>query len=81
MASRPAGCGIRPGLIDYASRWPGSRVLDDSYGRNDIALAVVKGQAGHLAWVAEFAAEAKATGRAGRALVTAGLRGVEVPPS
>ena len=56
-------------------------MLDDSYGRNDIALAVVKGQAGHLAWVAEFAAEAKASGRAGRALVNAGLRDVEVPPS
>ena len=71
--------GIRPGLLDYAARLPGSRVLDDSYGSNSIAIAVLKGNADRLAVVSEFARDAVTSGLAQRALATAGLRGVEVP--
>ena len=58
---------------------PGSRVLADNYGRNTIALAVLKGQPERLAYVGEFAAQAKASGLAERAVANAGLGGVEVP--
>lgn len=71
--------GIRPGLLAYASRLPGSRVLDDRYGSNTIAMAVPKGQAERLAYVADFITEAKASGLAQRALAVAGLRGIEIP--
>lgn len=71
--------GIRPGLIAYAARLPGSRVLDDRYASNTIALAVCKGQAERLARLDDFTREAKASGLAQRALANAGLHGVEVP--
>ncbi len=71
--------GIRPGLLAYASRLPGSRVLDDRYGSNTIALAVHKGQAERLAYIADFVTEAKESGLAQRALAVAGLRGIEIP--
>ena len=68
--------GIRPGLLMYAGKLPGTRVLDDQYGRNVIALAVKKGEAARLSFVNEFAAQARADGTVTRAIETAGLRGV-----
>jgi polar amino acid transport system substrate-binding protein len=68
--------GIRPGLLTYAGEMPGTRVLDDQYGRNVIALAVKKGDAARLSFVSEFAAQARADGTVTRAIETAGLRGV-----
>ena len=68
--------GIRPGLLMYAGKMPGTRVLDDQYGRNVIALAVKKGEAARLSFVYEFATQARADGTVTRAIGTAGLRGV-----
>jgi polar amino acid transport system substrate-binding protein len=68
--------GIRPGLLMYAGKMPGTRVLDDQYGRNVIALAVKKGEAARLSFVSEFATQARADGTVTRAIETAGLRGV-----
>lgn len=71
--------GIRPGLLMYAGMIAGSRVLDDCYGRNVIALAVKKGEAARHAFVGEFIARAKMDGTVARAIERAGLRGVDVP--
>lgn len=71
--------GIRPGLLMYASRMAGTRVLDERYGRNVIALAVKKGEAERLAHVSEFVVQAKADGTVTRAIAAAGLKGVEIP--
>jgi polar amino acid transport system substrate-binding protein len=49
-------------LIDYAATLPGSRVLEDAYGVNNIGVAITKGEAGRLAYISEFIDEAKATG-------------------
>lgn len=70
--------GIRPGLLMYAGKLPGTRVLDDAYGRNVIALAVKKGEAGRLAYVGEFAMQARADGTVTRAIASAVLRGVDL---
>jgi polar amino acid transport system substrate-binding protein len=70
--------GIRPGLLMYARRMAGARVLDDRYGRNAIALAVKKGEAAWLATIGEFAQRARADGTVTRAIATAGLNGVEM---
>ena len=48
------------------------------YGRNVIALAVGKGEAGWLAHVSGFASAARADGTVVRAIESAGLKGVEV---
>jgi polar amino acid transport system substrate-binding protein len=68
--------GIRPGLLMYAGKMHGTRVLDDQYGRNVIALAVKKGNAARLSFVTEFTGEARADGTVTRAIESAGLRGV-----
>lgn len=70
--------GIRPGLLEYAAQLPGSRVLEDRYGANAIAMAVPKGQRGWLAYMSEFIEEAEKSGLVQQAIVRAGLRGVQV---
>ncbi len=73
--------GIRPGLMNYAAKLPGSRVLDGSYGANVLALAVTKGQSARLAFVSEFIVEARSSGLVRRAIESAGLRGIDVVTS
>lgn len=70
--------GIRPGLLRYSAELPGSRVLEDRYGTNVLALAVAKGQAGRLAYVSEFIEEARRSGLLQRAIASASLGGVQV---
>jgi polar amino acid transport system substrate-binding protein len=68
----------REQLLDYSAALPGSRVLGDSYGINRVAMAVRKGRAGWLAYVGEFAAQAKASGFIERAIARGALRGFAV---
>lgn len=70
--------GIRPGLLAYAERLVGARVLAECYGSNTLALAVRKGDASGLARIRAFVVQAKASGLAVRSIVNAGLRGVDV---
>jgi polar amino acid transport system substrate-binding protein len=67
-------------LQPYTTRLPGSRVLEDRYGANRLAMAVSKGEAGRLAYISEFVEEAKASGLVQRAIERGGLRGVHVAP-
>lgn len=67
-------------LGDYSTKLPGSRVLDDHYGANQLAMAVPKSQTGRLAYVSEFIEEAKASGFVQQAIERAGLRGIRVAP-
>jgi polar amino acid transport system substrate-binding protein len=68
----------RYGLLEPATRLPGSRVLDDRYGANLIAMAVSKGQTGRLAFISEFMEEAKASGLVQLAIESASLIGYQV---
>jgi len=69
--------GIRPGLLEYAARLPGSRVLDDRYGANALAIAVAKGRDGWLTYMSEFVEETAKSGSVQQAIAHAGLRGVQ----
>jgi len=71
----------RYSLLTYSPGLPGSRVLEDRYGANRIAMAVPKGQAGRLAYISEFVEEAKASGLVQRAIDGAGLQGYQVVSS
>jgi len=68
----------RPTLLDYSAAVPGSRVLEDRYGVNLVALAVPKGDAGRLSYVSEFIDEMRRSGWLQRVIDSAGLRGFEV---
>jgi polar amino acid transport system substrate-binding protein len=72
--------GVRSALMEYSSQLPGSRVLEDRYGSNSVAMVVPRGRAERLAYISEFIEEAKASGLVQRAIDSAGLRGVLVPP-
>ena len=65
-------------LLDYSTKLPGSRVLDDRYGGQLLAMAVPKSQAGWLAYVSEFVEEAMASGLLQRAIDRAGRTGLQV---
>jgi polar amino acid transport system substrate-binding protein len=69
--------GIRPGLFKYAALLPGSRVLDDSYGVNILALSVAKGQPDRLGYLSDFVEHARTTGLVRRAIESAGLHGIQ----
>jgi polar amino acid transport system substrate-binding protein len=68
----------RPTLLDYVALLPGSRVLDDRYGTNLVALAVPKSQAAWLGYISEFLDELKRSGWLQQTIDSAGLRGFEV---
>jgi polar amino acid transport system substrate-binding protein len=70
--------GIRPGLLRYSAELAGSRVLEERYGANVFALAILKGQAGRLAYISEFIEEARRSGLVQRAIASAGLGGVQI---
>ncbi len=70
--------GIRPGLMAYAARVPGSRVLPDRYGSNVIGLGVAKNDAPWLAFVSAFVARSKTSGLARNAAERCGAQGLDV---
>lgn len=70
--------GIRPGLVGYAERMPGARVLPDRYGANVLGMAVAKGEAAWLAYVSAFVAETKSSGAAREAAAKVGAAGLEL---
>jgi polar amino acid transport system substrate-binding protein len=70
--------GVRPALLNYSAQLPGSRVLEDRYGSNSVAMVVPRGQAERLAYISDFVEEAKASGLVQRAIERAGLRGIRV---
>lgn len=70
---------VRPGLMTYLSKLPGSRVLEDRYGSNVLSMVVPKNHAGWLSYVSEFVEDAKISGLVQRAIDQAGWRGVQVP--
>ena len=69
-----------PNLVQYSARLPGSRILDESFGVNQVGIVVPKGQTAHLAYFSDFIEDAKASGFIQSAVERAGLRGVRVAP-
>jgi len=68
----------RETLSGYSMMLPGSRVLQDRYGINRVAMAIPKGHSGRLAYISEFIEEAKASGLIQRAIERGGLHGIQV---
>ena len=66
---------VRPVLIGYSKKLPGSRVLEDHYGANLVGLVVRQGQTERLSYLTEFVEQAKASGLIQQAIDRAGLPG------
>src|SRR5262249_38266949 len=67
-------------LMDYAATLPGSRVLADAYGVNNIGVAIAQGQTGRLTYFNEFMEEAKASGLVRSAIERSNLPTFRVAP-
>ena len=68
---------IRAALVEYSTRLPGSRVLEDNYGANRLTMVVARSQAGRLSYISEFIEEAKASGLVQRAIERDGSGGYQ----
>lgn len=68
-------------LLGLADTLPGSRVLDDRFAAAEMSIILPKGRPAALAYVGEFVEQAKKSGAVGRAIDSAGLRGVSVAPA
>jgi len=68
----------RPPIMEYSRQLPGSRVLDGHYGANIQAIALAKGQAARLAYVAEFVEQARTAGLIQKSIDASGGRGIAV---
>jgi polar amino acid transport system substrate-binding protein len=67
-------------LLDYAATLPGSRVLDEAYGVNNIGVAVTKGIPGRLLYFSAFFDEAKRSGLVRDAIERGGLPTFRIAP-
>jgi len=67
---------VRPVLLSYSTKLPGSRVLEDRYGVNLVSIVMGTDQTGRLAYTNEFVEEAKPSGLVRRAIDDADLRGM-----
>jgi polar amino acid transport system substrate-binding protein len=74
-----AWASVRSLLLHYSRHLSGARVLDESYGANQPAWVVAKGQEARLAYVSEFIAYAKASGLVQQAIERSGRMGITVP--
>jgi polar amino acid transport system substrate-binding protein len=70
----------RQRLDDLLAQLPGSRLLEGSVLAVRQSIALPKGRAAGLAYVAGFVADAKASGFVAESIARAGLRGVNVAP-
>ena len=66
----------KPTLYEMSDRMAGSRVLDDRWGVEHIAVAIPKGREAALDYLRRFVAEAQSGGLLAEAVQRAGLRGV-----
>src|SRR5262249_30728101 len=64
---------VRPVLLAYAAKLPGSRVLEDHYGANLVGIVVPKGRTERLAYISEFIEQPKASGLVRQAIDRAGF--------
>lgn len=62
-------------LFELADTLPGARVLPGRWGLEHLAIGIPKGRDAGMAWLREFAEQARASGAVRRAAERAGLRG------
>ena len=69
---------VREVVLQYSTKFPGLRVLEDGYEINLVGIAIQKGHPGRLAYISELLDDLKRSGWLRKAIDSAGLRGFEV---
>jgi len=75
-----AMAGLRPALVGYAEKLPGSRVLDGRFTTIQQAVGTPAGRDIGAAYLRSFVEDIKATGFVARAIERNGVRGLTVAP-
>ena len=76
-----AYAGLRPALLEYSAKLPGTRVLDGRYTVIPYSVGTAKGRDAGNRYLRDFLEEAKASGLIARSIEKNGVRGVSVAPS
>ena len=71
----------RESLSAMAAKFPGSRIIEGSYQKTGVAVAVPQGHSKALAVASAFIEAAKASGSVRRALDSVGIGGPVAPPA
>ena len=72
--------GLRPVLIAFAEKLPGSRVLDGRFSTVQQSIGTPRGRDVGARYLREFVEDIKATGLVARAIERNGIRGLTVAP-
>jgi polar amino acid transport system substrate-binding protein len=67
--------GLRPGLLGYAAKLPGSRILDGQFTAVQQAIGTARENTAGAAFLRDFVAEAKASGLVARLIERHGVTG------
>jgi len=73
--------GLRPVLLTYVEKLPGSRVLDDRFTTVQQAVGTPKGREAGAAYLREFVEDVKAAGLVAKLIESNGVHGLTVAPA
>lgn len=76
-----AMAGLRPALVGYAEKLPGSRVLEGSFTSIQQAIGTPQGRPAGAAYLQAFVEDVKASGFVAQAIERNGVRGLSVAPA
>ena len=73
--------GLRPVLLTYVDKLPGSRVLDDAFTTVQQGVGTPTGRDAGAAYLREFVEDVKAKGLVAQFIEKNGVRGLTVAPA
>jgi len=72
--------GLKPALLDYAAKLPGSRILDGNFSVVRHTAGTVRGRDAGAAYLREFVEDVKASGLVAQWIEKSGVKGLSVAP-
>jgi len=72
--------GLRQGLVEFASRLPGARVLKDNFTTVRHTVGMPKGRAAASAYLRDVVEDVKASGLVAKWIAKSGVKGLSVAP-
>lgn len=76
----PVLAGLKPALLDYAAKLPGSRILDGNFSVVRHTVGTPRGRDAAAAYLRDLVEEVKASGQVARWIEQSGVKGLSVAP-
>jgi polar amino acid transport system substrate-binding protein len=79
----PVLAGLKPALIEYAEKLPGSRILEGNFSvvRHTVGTPKREGRDAGAAYLREFVEDVKASGLVAQWIAKSGVKGLSVAPA